>query len=175
MPRAADIAAKTLASAQAIVGTLCAQSFEFFQEHCAWQYLKPDLELAIRMFGEEPPKRAKREELVAALRPCWEKVNYHLLPASEPQPARPPGYQHPALPSYRPLLPVRAQGYGAIDLGTRIHDCKCYGMSGGCWGETAWYEVRHMLTPGGRCLEARCMGHRGMRYQPSTLPEDRQL
>lgn len=167
--RAANPAAATLSSAQLIVETLCRHTYEVFVEHFAWQYDKSALTLAIRMFAEEPPKRAKRDDLVAALKACWEKVNYHLLPPPKVAPAaHPAGYQHPALPSYRP----EQRNSLAISRGAPQGDCKLYGMTGGCWGQCELYEVRNMLMPGGRCLESRCMGHRGIRYEPSNLPED---
>jgi len=165
--RAADPAAATLASAQLIVQTLCGGTYEAFVEFYEWQYDKAALTLAIRMFAEEPPKRAKRADLVAVLRGCWEKVNYHLLPPKQLAPAKhPAGYQHPPLPSYRPAYP----GAGAIALGAHGGDCRLYGMAGGCWGQVDWYEVRNMLL--GRALEPRCKGHTGIAYKPSDLPED---
>lgn len=160
MPRPADPAAATNSSATTILTTLEHSSFEVFLEHYEWQYDKAALSQAIRRLGAEPPKRAKREELLSLLERC-SKAKAVAKAATG------------ALPPYRPWFPRYEDGRAADGPGAEAKDCRCFGMSGPCWGQTDLYEVRNMLVPGGRCLEARCEGHRGAAYRLSTLPEDR--
>lgn len=160
MPRPADPVAAANSSATTILATLERDTFARFLEYYAWQYDKAALSQAIRRLGGEPPKRAKREDLLLALEHCF-KAKAAARASAGP------------LPSYRPWVPRYEDGRLSEAPGAEAKDCRCFGMSGPCWGQTDLYEVRNMLVPGGRCLEARCMGHRGAQYRLSTLPEDR--
>jgi hypothetical protein len=70
------------------------------------------------------------------------------------------------LPSYRPLVPA-----GDLRRTDLAKHCARDGMTGPCWGEVQWREVRQLLRPNGGQL-ALCEGHRGPRYHRSTLAED---
>jgi hypothetical protein len=70
------------------------------------------------------------------------------------------------LPSYRPLVPS-----GDLRLTDLAKHCARDGMTGPCWGQVEWREVRQLLRPNGGQL-ALCEGHRGPRYHRSTLAED---
>lgn len=66
--------ALTLIAAQEIVAEICAVGWPEWISNSPVTRGREELKLAIRMFGEEPPKRGKIRDLVLELKGCWEQI-----------------------------------------------------------------------------------------------------
>lgn len=71
----------------------------------------------------------------------------------------------------RPSATYRPVGLDLHRGSENAKNCARDGIGGPCWGQTEWYERRHLLAPGGRCAMPLCKGHIGATYRAEPALE----